>query len=229
MDSARLLSLLHWSDSAFPTGGYAHSFGLEGYCQAGMVTDADGVERLLAALLEGSAGPCDATCAVASRLALRAGDLGACRGLDLTLEAMKPARELRQGSRQMGRQTLRISAALTRDPRLQDYLDDVDGGRAPGHHALAFGMVAGVHDWSAEETATALLYSTTALLVGAALRLLPLGQTEGQRLLARLHPVIARVARDAARRDVADLASFTPGLDIQGMRHERLDARLFRS
>ena len=229
MDSPPLLSLLHFTDTAFPTGGYAHSFGLERYCQAGIVRDAAGVEGFLLAQLEGAAGPCDATAAVAALRAIREGDADACRRLDETLEAMKPARELREGSRQMGRQTLRVAAALTGDPRLAAHLEGVNEGRAPGHHAVAFGMAAGVLGWGAEETATAFLYSTTALLVGAALRLLAIGQTEGQRLLWGLHPVIARVAREAAARDPAEIWSFAPGLDIQGMLHERLETRLFRS
>jgi urease accessory protein len=229
MDDPPLLSLLHFTDSAFPTGGYAHSFGLERYCQAGIVRDAGGVERFLLAQIEGSAGPCDATAAVGASRAMSAGDVETCRCLDETVEAMKPVREFREGSRQMGRQTLRISAALTGDARLGSYVEAVDEGRAPGHHAVAFGMAAGVLGWGAEETATAFLYSTTALLVGAALRLLPMGQTEGQRVLWRLHPVIARAAREAAGRDPADLWSFAPGLDVQGMLHERLETRLFRS
>lgn len=229
MDSGPLLSLLHFSDTAFPTGGYAHSFGLERYCQAGIVRDAGGVERFLLAQIEGSAGPCDATAAVGASRATRAGEVETCRRLDETVEAMKPAREIREGSRQMGRQTLRVSASLTGDPRLGAYLEDVDDGRAPGHHAVAFGMAAGVLGWDAEGIATAFLYSTTALLVGAALRLLPMGQTEGQGVLWRLHPVIARVAREAARRDPADLWCFSPGLDVESMLHERLEMRLFRS
>ena len=52
---------------------------------------------------------------------------------------------------------------------------------------------------------------------------------EGQRVLWTLHPLIERLAREAAGRDPADLESFTPGVDIQGARHERLEARLFRS
>jgi urease accessory protein len=94
---------------------------------------------------------------------------------------------------------------------------------------VALGNTAGVLGWTAEATAVAFLYSTTSLLVGAALRLLPIGQTEGQRILWRLHPIIARVGGEAAARDAAALWSFAPGLDIQGMRHERLEMRLFRS
>ncbi|PWU25004.1 MAG: urease accessory protein [Candidatus Rokuibacteriota bacterium] len=228
MTDARL-SVLHFADSAFPTGGYAHSFGLEAYCQAGLATSADDVERFLRSLLEGSAGPCDATAAAAALVATKAVDLEACRRLDATLEAMKPVREFREGSRQLGRQTLRVAAGLTGDARLAAYLDDVQVSRVPGHHAVALGMAAGALGWTALDVTTVLLYSTTALLVGAALRLLPIGQIEGQRLLWRLHPLIERLASEAAQRDSADLWSFAPGLDIQGARHEALPARLFRS
>ena len=85
--------------------------------------------------------------------------------------------------------------------------------------------------WSAdlEEAATAYLYSTTALLVGAALRLLSMGQVEGQRVLWGLHTVIERVARESAARDAGNLWSFAPGIEIAGIRHASLEMRLFRS
>jgi urease accessory protein len=229
MADPRLLSLLHFADSAFPTGGYAHSFGLEHYCEAGIVRDREGLERFLLAQLEGAAGPCDATAAAGALRALARDDLEAGRRLDETLEAMKVVKAFREGSRQMGRQTLRVAASLVGDARLGAYLDEVNARRAPGHHAVAFGLVAGALGWDAEAAATAFLYSTTALLVGAALRLLPMGQLEGQAVLWGLHPVIRRVACEAAQRPAAELWSFTPGLDIQGMLHARLDARLFRS
>jgi urease accessory protein len=229
MSDPQLVSLLHFADSAFPAGGYAHSFGLEHYCQAGIVRDRDGLERFLLTQLEGAAGPCDATAVAGALRAFARGDLDACRRLDEALEAMKVVKEFREGSRQMGRQTLRVAATLTADPRLAGYLDDVNARRAPGHHAIAFGLTAGALGWGAEAAAVAFLYSTTALLVGAALRLMPMGQLEGQAVLWSLHPVIERVAREAAERAPGDLWSFTPGLDIQGMLHERLEARLFRS
>jgi urease accessory protein len=229
MDSARLLSVLQFADSAFPAGGYAHSFGLEAYVEAGTVRDRHGVLAFLRAHLEGAVGPGDATAAVASREALGQGRVDDCRRLDEVLEAMKPVREFREASRQMGRQTLRVASALSGDARLGDYLDAVEAGCRPGHHAVAFGMAGGALGWAALDTATALLHSSAALLVGAALRLLPLGQVDGQRLLRELHPLIERLAGEAAARPARDMWSFCPGLDIEGMRHARLSARLFRS
>ncbi|HEX9418415.1 MAG TPA: urease accessory UreF family protein [Methylomirabilota bacterium] len=229
MTDPRLLSLLHFADSAFPTGGYAHSFGLETYCQAGLVRGREDLERFLEAMIEGSAGPCDATAAVSALRAAACEDLRACREVDETLEAMKPVKEFREASRQMGRQTLRVAAALTGETRLVRYAADVDKALAPGHHAVAYGLAAAALGWEPQAAATAYLYSTTALLIGAALRLLSMGQMEGQRALWALHPVIERVAREAAARDAADLWSFAPGIEIAGIRHAALEMRLFRS
>jgi len=142
---------------------------------------------------------------------------------------MKAVREFREASRQMGRQTLRVAAALTEDGRLVAYAGDVDKALAPGHHAVAYGLAAAALGWAPEATATAYLYSSTALLVGAALRLLSMGQMEGQRVLWALHPIIERAAREAAVRDVGDLWSFAPGIEIAGIRHAALEMRLFRS
>ena len=224
-----LLSLLQFADGLFPTGGYAHSFGLEYYVQAGVVRDPAGVEEFVRAHLGGTAGPCDAV-AVVSALALgELEDLDGCLALDETLDAMKPVKEFRDASRQMGRQTLRVAAALAGHPMLRAFSESVDSGRTPGHHSLAYGLAGSAFGWAREAAARAYLYSTTALLVGAALRLLPIGQLDGQRILWAAGPLIARLAREAAGKGPADLWSFAPGIEIAGMRHARLDARLFRT
>src|ERR1700680_5232291 len=110
MDS--FLSLLQFADGLFPAGAYAHSFGLEYYVQSGRVNDAAGVEGFLRAYLEGSAAPTDAVALLCAGRAGKADDLAACIALDETLDAIKTVRELREASRQMGRQTLRVANHL---------------------------------------------------------------------------------------------------------------------
>ena len=230
MDS--FLSLLQFADGLFPAGAYAHSFGLETLIHSGDVRDAAGVEAFLRAHLEGSAAPTDA---VASLCAVRAAAgsankaLATCCSLDESLDAMKAAQELRDASRQMGRQTLRVAANLTHYYLLDEFARAVTAEVTPGHHAIVGGMVGAAMSWDTLEMTSAFLYSTSAAIVGAALRLLPLGQLAGQRVLWNARPLIARLAEEARDKTEEDMFSFAPALEIAGMRHARLDARLFRS
>jgi urease accessory protein len=90
-------------------------------------------------------------------------------------------------------------------------------------------MIGSLQGWDALEMAGAYLYSTSASLVGTALRLLPLGQLAGQRILWNLNPLIATLAHEAQDKKESDMWSFAPALEIASMRHAFLDARLFRS
>jgi urease accessory protein len=224
------LTLLQFTDGLFPSGGFAHSFGLETYVQEGTVTDRAGLEAFVAAHLDGSAGPCDAA---AATLAVRLGggaDVPGWLTLDARLDAMKTVPESRAASRQMGRQTLRVAAALQEDAMLATLARSADEGLTPGHHAPVFGVALGCAGVAPEPAAAAYLHSTVAMLVGAGLRLLALGQVDGQRVVAAMRPRIARLAAAAAAtRDLDDLWSFAPGLELAGLRHARLDARLFRT
>jgi len=225
----RFLSLLQFTDGLFPAGAYAHSFGLEACVQSGEVRDADGVEAFLRAYLEGCAGPTDAVALVCARRAAAAENLANCVGLDEMLDAMKAPSELRDASRQMGRQTLRVANHLPCHPFLEHFGRAVAADITPGHHPVVFGMIGGILGWDALEMTGAYLYSTSAALVGAALRLLPLGQLAGQRIVWNVRPLIATIAEEAQNKHEADIWSFAPALEIASMRHSLLDARLFRS
>jgi urease accessory protein len=223
------LALLQLADGLFPAGGFAHSFGLETYAQEGRVGDAAGLEAFVVAHLEGSAGPCDAVAVAHATRSAVAGDAAGVVSLDTRLDAMKCVPEFRAASRQMGRQTLRVASVLAHDHFLVELLGAVEDGLAPGHHAVAFGAALGRAGADAERAAVAYLYSTAALLVGAGLRLIALGQVQGQQVLAALRPRIARLGAAAVARRVDEMWSFNPGLELAGIRHATLDTRLFRS
>jgi urease accessory protein len=236
MTGEAFLSLLQFSDGLFPVGSYAHSFGLETYVAEGAIRDASGVERFLLSYLQGSVAPTDAIAALASRkaaLSKRAAGMEQCAIIDHRLDAMKPASELRGASRQMGRQVLRIATDLGGPFALHglaaDLFHAVENEETPGHYAMAFGVVGAALAWPEGEMACAYLYSACAGLAAAALRLLPLGQLAGQRILWALAPSITELAEEIQGKDIADIWSFAPGIEIAAMRHAKLDARLFRS
>lgn len=223
------LSLLQFADGLFPAGAYAHSFGLEYLTQSCKINDAQDVENFLRAFLECSMAPTDAVAMLCAARAAKACDLVACFHLDEKLDAMKIANELREASRQMGRQTLRVANHLLIDTLIKSFSQAVKEDSTPGHHPVVFGMIGGVMHWPARDMACAFLYSTSAALVGAALRLMPLGQLAGQRILWNLQPLIAKLAEEVQDRMERDIWSFAPALEIASMRHATLDARLFRS
>jgi len=223
------LAVLQFADGLFPAGGFAHSFGLETYAQESAVRDRAGLEAFVAAHLEGSAGPCDAVAAATAVRLASARDVTGWVALDERLEAMKAVPETRAASRQMGRQTLRVASALGADAFISELARAVDDGLTPGHHAAVFGAALGRAGAEPQVVAGAYLHSTAALLVGAGLRLVALGQVDGQRVLASMRPRIARLAAGAAAASAEDMWSFNPGLELAGLRHAALDARLFRS
>jgi urease accessory protein len=223
------LAALQFADGLFPAGGFAHSLGLETYVQDGVVRDCAGLEAFVAAHLEGSAGPADAVAVATAVRIAREGDVTAWIDLDERLEAMKPVPEAREASRQMGRQTLRVAAALAADVFLAELTRAVADGLAPGHHAPVLGAALGRARAEPTLAAAAYLHSTTVMLVGAGLRLIALGQLDGQRVVAAMRPRIVRLAAAAAAATPADMWSFNPGLELAGIRHATLDARLFRS
>ncbi len=223
------IHLLQFADGLFPAGGYAHSFGLETLVQSGRVQTAGDVALFLRAHLENSAAPTDAVIVLAARKAALVHDMQHCLHLDQMVEAMKIANETREASRQMGRQTLRVLHELTRDPFVARFAAEVESGAANCHHPIVFGIASAALNWPPEEIASAFLYSAAALIVGASLRLLPLGQLAGQRILWNLTPVIASLSQSAQSSTEDEIWSFTPEIEIAAMRHESLDARMFRS
>ena len=137
-DDDTLLSLFQLTDSSFPTGGFAHSFGLETYTQHGLVSDRRTFETHLRSVLQHGVRSGDA---VAVTLAYKATDIEYIINLDTRLTALKTPDESRQGSIKTGKQFLRNANLLFDHEKLDAYRACIQSGKCVGHHAIAYCFV----------------------------------------------------------------------------------------
>ncbi len=225
------LSLLHgirFVDSFFPSGGYAFSSGLEAAVQGGAIRNAEDLDRYATDLLRKGTGQREAVAVALAHEAAAIGHLPSALKADQQLDTMQLCRETRMASCQMGRQVIRIACDRVDAPAiLRDFLAEVESGRSPGHLAVSLGLTLGAFGWRKKEAVAAFLYQNAAGLVSAALKLLPIGQREGQRLLESWLPLIEKQSHEVESR--TEMTSWTPVQDIYAMRHSRLESRLFRS
>ncbi|TKS59822.1 MAG: urease accessory protein UreF [Nitrospira sp.] len=228
MNTRALLEGLRFTDTFFPSGGYAYSSGLEAAVQAGAVKDAMQLAAYVEDLLRGGMSRREALAAKLANRAGLTGQLDAAVKVDRELESTKLGRESRLASRQMGRQVIKVAAdQLLGKTVLRGYLDAVGTDRTPGHLAVSLGLTLGACGWKGDETVAAFLYQTAMGFISAAMRLLPIGQNEGQRVLGEWLPLIDRISREISTETL--MSSWSPIQDIYTMRHGRLEWRLFRS
>jgi urease accessory protein len=228
MNTRSLLKGLRFVDSFFPSGGYAFSSGLEAAVQGGAVRNAEELSRYVVESLMTGMGEREAVAVGLAHEAYVSGVLETAFAADRELEAMKLGLESRRASRQMGRQVIRMAASQqARHSLIEDYLAAVEAEQTPGHLAVTVGLTLAAAGWSKEDTIAAFLHQTATGFVAASMKLLTIGQCEGQRLLESWIEVIERVSCNAAHQRM--LQSWSPVQDIYAMRHSRLESRLFRS
>ena len=224
---AALYRLLAWLSPAYPVGAYSYSHGLEWAVEAGLVRDRPGLEAWLATVLRHGGGWMDAVLvAHAHRLVTASDDVG-WRELRDFAQACTPTQELALETRAQGEAFAAASLATWPDPegRLPALLAD-----GPGlSYSLAVGAVAASHTVPLGLLLPAYLQAFAANLVSAAVRLVPLGQTDGQRATAALEPTVREVAVLAPSCPLDELGTATLTVDICSMRHETQYTRLFRS
>jgi urease accessory protein len=221
-----LLPLLQLSDSAFPTGAFSHSLGLETLVAGGTVCDGATLEAAIVDHL-GAMATSDLP---ALRGAASADSQGRVVALDRTLGATKLARESRVASAATGRSLLDSATALElTDHRPGEYRALVRAGDAPGHNAVAYGVVCASLELPVEDGVAAFAYAACASLVAAGQKLVPLGQREAQRTLLALHGPIAAAVELSAGIDPADPYAFAPVQEVASMAHERQRTRLYIS
>ena len=226
MIETAFLPLLAWLSPAYPVGAYAYSHGLEWAVEAGDVRDEASLAGWLGDLLEHGAGRNDAIlCACAHRAAVEGDRPALVEANDLAL-ALAPSAELRLETRQQGRSFLDATLNAWPHPRLAALATALDGEVA---YAVAVGLAAGAHGLPRGPAVAAFAFGFMQNLVSAALRLAPVGQSAGSRVLAALAPRASAVAHDACALGLDDLGGCTLRADLGSLRHETQYTRLFRS
>ena len=225
MAEAGLLPLLCWLSPSFPVGAYAYSHGIEWAVEAGDVRDEASLEAWLSDLLLDGLGRNDAILLCAAFRAAEASDPPALAEVNELALALANSAEFRLETAQQGRSFLDAVLAAWPSPALSDAAVHIDEVALP----VALGLAAAAHDLPLVPTAQAYLVALAQNLVSASIRLAPIGQTAGQRVLARLVPAMVRLGSEATRLELDEIGSATFRAELGSLRHETQYTRLFRS
>ncbi|MBK5928139.1 urease accessory protein UreF [Rhodobaculum claviforme] len=209
MTLAARLTLAQWLSPAFPVGGFAYSQGLEWAIARDEVGTADALAAWMADTLRHGAGRNDT---ILLCLAVRAGLPDP--DLDDLARALAPSRERLEETEAQGAAFAAAAVGL---------------GLAPAPYPVVVGRAARGLDLPLAEVAALWLQAQVTNLVQIAVRLVPLGQSCGQRVLAALHAPILDLAAEAATAGPDALGGAAFRADLGSMQHETMEVRLCRT
>lgn len=210
--TADLMRLSQWLSPSFPVSAYAYSHGLEAEIAAGRVKDAAGLEAWLRSILRAGAGRSDAILLLAARRNLA------------DLEALSDLARALAGSAERLEETGAQGAAIA---RTLHGLGVGDGVARP--YPVALGAATAALALSDRTVAALYLHGFLGNLVSAAVRFVPLGQAEGQAVLAALHRPIEALVAEVLDAGLDGIGQASFGADLAAMEHETLEVRIFRT
>jgi len=225
-EAAALYRLMTWLSPSFPVGAFSYSSGIEWAVEAGDIVDAASLKHWLAAMLADGPGFCDGVFLAHAHRAASLSDDAALRDVAELAAAMVPSRERQLETSAQGRAFIDIARAAWNCDRLEPMIAACDGMIV---YPVAVGLVSAAHAIPLAPTMHGFLHALASNWISAGARLVPLGQTDSQRVLARLEPVVVATAKRALQATLDDLGSATFRADLASMRHETQYTRLFRS
>ena len=226
-----LLSLLHIADPTLPIGGYSHSNGLETYVQKGLVNSTETAALFLNNMLSSSVLHNDAAYV---RLAYEAMELKDNYAqiilLDEECSAMKSPREIREASHKLGTRLLKIFIEEGQKCEfLTAFGEYVTQNISVGNYPVVYGALCYLMEIPLEEAITAFYFSTATGMVTNAVKLVPLGQLEGQKILFEVKRNIPSWVEKTMNLEEDKIGLSNVGFDLRSMQHERLYSRLYMS
>lgn len=225
-EGAALYRLMTWLSPAFPVGAFSYSSGIEWAVETGDINDATSLRDWLTAMLADGSGFCDGVFLAQTHRAASARDDATLRDIAELAAAFVPSRERQLETSTQGRAFIDIARAAWPHDGLDAVVAACGGAIV---YPLAVGLVSAAHKIPLAPTMHAFLHALVSNWISAGARLVPLGQTDSQRILAALEPVVVATARRALEASLDDLGSATFRADLASLRHETQYTRLFRS
>lgn len=225
-DPAVLYRLMTWLSPSFPVGSFAFSSGIEWAVEAGDIRDATTLRDWIAVTLSDGAGLCDAIFFVHAHRAAAAREFAALASVAELAAAYVTSRERHLETTAQGRAFVDATKAAWSAQGLDDALANIS---SPIAYPVAVGLVSALHNLPSAPSLHAFLHALISNWISAGVRLIPLGQTDGQHTLAALERDAGRCAERALSATLEDLGGATFRADIASMRHETQYTRLFRS
>jgi urease accessory protein len=225
-EAAALYRLMTWLSPSFPVGAFSYSSGIEWAVESGDIADAVSLRDWLASMLAEGSGFCDGVFLAWAHRASSSGDLAHLREVAELAAAFVPSRERQLETSAQGRAFFDIARGAWDCGGMDSLIAACDGAIV---YPVAVGLVSAAHAIPLATTIHAFFHALTSNWISAGVRLVPLGQTDSQRILAMLEPVVVATAKRALEATLEDLGSATFRADLASMRHETQYTRLFRS
>ncbi len=230
-DARWLVGLLQAGDYFYPTGGYAHSFVLEGLVELGVVHDRESLRSFFILSVLPTLRHAELPLATHAYAALEpsAPDWPLVGELCTLAHALKSPRELRLATENIGRQRAELLSRLHAHPLAAAYLARAAAESWPFSAAVSAALEGRVLGAPRDAVLAGITYSTLSATLAAAMKLLRLGQNAGQSLLTEMLGHAPELIAIATTIPVAEIGWFNPWLDIASARHETANARMFIS
>ncbi|MGV4461782.1 urease accessory protein UreF [Ornithobacterium rhinotracheale] len=229
MQTSFLGSLLHLSDPTLPIGGYTHSNGLETYVQKKIVKDAQSAETFVVNMLKHNMKYNDGAFVRFAYEAASHNDLAQILALDKECTALKCPKEIREASQKLGIRVIKIFIRQKSFELINEYQKAVKNKKADTNYSVVFGLFSYLLQIPLREALFAFYYNAAIGMITNAVKLVPLGQLEGQDILFRLQPILQEVTEETLQIMQEEIGLCNPAFDIRCMQHERLYSRLYMS